>query len=111
MGYAPRVTSSDNLRPLEVTMINRTNFERETLDVKQTAPKLGVCDETIRPMVRRRAIAKIPGLRRVLIPIHRVERVLGGLAVERSASREKFCAQPSEGGVASSQGNAKTASV
>ena len=57
-------------------MINRTNFERETLDVKQTAAKLGVCDETIRRMVRRRTIAKIPGLRRVLIPIHEIERIL-----------------------------------
>ena len=81
-------------------MINRTNCERETLDVKQTAPKLGVCDETIRRMVRRRTIAKIPGLRRVLIPIHEIERILAGPVAGVGMTRKEQVVQPAEGGVA-----------
>ena len=83
MGYAPLVTSFGNFRPFEVTMVNRTNFERETLDVKQTAAKLGVCNETIRRMVRRKAIAKIPGIRRVLIPLGEIERILSSPIVQQ----------------------------
>jgi hypothetical protein len=99
MGYAPIVDSSGNVRPFEATMINKSNFERETLDVKQTASKLGVCDETIRRMVRRRAIAKVPGIRRVLIPIQEVERILVGTAVEPSANLPRLCVRESLGGV------------
>jgi len=99
MGYAPIVTSSGNVRPFEATTINKSNFERETLDVKQTASKLGVCDETIRRMVRRRAIAKVPGIRRVLIPIHEIERILIGTAVEPSANLPQLCVREPLGGV------------
>ena len=80
-------------------MINKSNFERETLDVKQTASKLGVCDETIRRMVRRRAIAKVPGVRRVLIPIQEIERILAGAAVKPSPSLPKLYVHESQGGV------------
>lgn len=80
-------------------MINRTNFERETLDVKQTAAKLGVCNETIRRMVRRKAIAKIPGIRRVLIPIGEIERVLSSPVVQ-PRPESSSCTGPTAGGVA-----------
>ena len=99
MGYAPIVVSSGNLRPFEVTMINKLNFERETLDVKQTASKLGVCDETIRRMVRRRAIAKVPGIRRVLIPIQEIERILADTAVRPGPNLPQLYVHESPGGV------------
>ncbi len=99
MSYASRVTASGNLKPFEVTMINKSNFERETLDVKQTAAKLGVCDETIRRMVRRRTIAKIPGIRRVLIPLHEIERILSS-PVAQQRPESSFCNWPTAGGVA-----------
>jgi hypothetical protein len=42
-------------------------IERQTLDVKGSATELGVCDETVRHLVRRKVLRKLPGLRRVLI--------------------------------------------
>ena len=42
--------------------------ECETLDVKASASQLGVCEETVRRLVRRKVLRKLPGLRRVLIP-------------------------------------------
>ena len=47
---------------------------RQTLDLKGSATDLGLCEETIRRLVRRKVLRKLPGLRRVLIPrteIHR----------------------------------------
>ena len=43
-------------------------IECQTLDVKSSATELGVCEETVRRLVRRKVLRKLPGLRRVLIP-------------------------------------------
>src|ERR1700761_578779 len=42
--------------------------ECQTLDVRASATELGVCEETVRRLVRRKVLRKLPGLRRVLIP-------------------------------------------
>lgn len=52
--------------------------ECQTLDVKSTAAELGVCEETIRRLVRRKVLRKLPGLRRILIPRTEVHRYLSG---------------------------------
>jgi excisionase family DNA binding protein len=48
----------------------------QTLDVKNSAIELGVCEETVRRLVRRKVIRKLPGLRRVLIPRTELDRYL-----------------------------------
>ena len=57
--------------------------ECQILDVKNTATELGVCKETVRRLVRRKLLRKLPGLRRILIPRAEVQRYLeadeGGL--------------------------------
>jgi len=53
-----------------------TATECQTLDVKSTATELGVCEETVRRLVRRKVIRKLPGLRRVLIPRNEIHRYL-----------------------------------
>jgi excisionase family DNA binding protein len=50
--------------------------ECQTLDVKSTAAELGVCEETIRRLVRRKVLRKLPGLRRMLIPRAEIHRYL-----------------------------------
>lgn len=50
----------------------------QTLDVKCSAIELGVCEETIRRLVRRKVLRKLPGLRRVLIPRTEILRYLNG---------------------------------
>ena len=50
--------------------------ECQTLDVKSSASELGVCEETVRRLVRRKVLRKLPGLRRVLIPKAEVQRYL-----------------------------------
>ncbi len=50
----------------------------QTLDVKSSATELGVCEETIRRLVRRKVLRKLPGLRRVLIPRVEIHRYLHG---------------------------------
>jgi excisionase family DNA binding protein len=52
--------------------------ECQTLDVKSTAAELGVCEETIRRLVRRKVLRKLPGLRRMLIPRTEIHRYLNG---------------------------------
>ena len=52
--------------------------ECQTLDVKSSAVELGVCEETIRRLVRRKVLRKLPGLRRVLIPRTEIHRYLNG---------------------------------
>ena len=48
------------------------------MDVKSSATELGVCEETIRRLVRRKVLRKLPGLRRVLIPRAEIHRYLNG---------------------------------
>ena len=52
--------------------------ECQTLDVKNSAIELGVCEETIRRLVRRKVLRKLPGLLRVLIPRTEIQRYLNG---------------------------------
>jgi hypothetical protein len=42
--------------------------ECQTLNIKSSAMELGVCEETLRRLVRRKVLRKLPGLRRILIP-------------------------------------------
>lgn len=55
-----------------------TAIECQTLDVKSSATELGVCEETIRRLVRRKVLRKLPGLRRVRIPRAEIHRYLNG---------------------------------
>jgi hypothetical protein len=51
-------------------------IECQTLDVKSSATELGACEETIRRLVRRKILRKLPRLRRVLIPRTELDRSL-----------------------------------
>jgi excisionase family DNA binding protein len=63
----------------KIEIMNATAIpECQTLDVKASATELGVCEETIRRLVRRKVIRKLPGLRRVLIPRSEIHRYLNG---------------------------------
>jgi Helix-turn-helix domain len=59
-------------------MNTMTTTECQTLDVKSSAFELGVCEETVRRLVRRKVLRKLPGLRRVLIPRIEIHRYLSG---------------------------------
>jgi len=50
--------------------------ERQTLNINEAAIALGVCKETVRRLVRRKVLRKLPGLRRILIPKTEVQRYL-----------------------------------
>ena len=52
------------------------NPECQTLDVKRSATELGVCEETVRRLVRRKVLRKLPALRRILIPKAEFQRYL-----------------------------------
>jgi excisionase family DNA binding protein len=52
--------------------------ERQTLDVKDSAAELGVCEETVRRLVRRKVLRKLPGIRHILIPKSEIQRYLNG---------------------------------
>ena len=65
------------LLPRERANMNATaTIECQTLDVKSSATELGVCEETVRRLVRRKVLRKLPGLRRVLIPRTELNRYL-----------------------------------
>ena len=65
------------LLPCESEVMNATTIpECLTLDVKDSATELGVCEETVRRLVRRKILRKLPGLRRILIPKAEVRRYL-----------------------------------
>jgi excisionase family DNA binding protein len=59
-------------------MNTTATIECQTLDVKSSATELGVCEETIRRLVRRKVLRKLPGLRRVRIPRTEIHRYLNG---------------------------------
>ena len=48
----------------------------QTLNVRNAAIELGVCEETIRRLVRQKLIRKLPGLRRILITRDEIQRYL-----------------------------------
>jgi excisionase family DNA binding protein len=56
--------------------INQNTPQCQTLDVKSSAVELGVCEETVRRLVRRKVLPKLPGLRRILIPKAELQRYL-----------------------------------
>ena len=55
-----------------------TDPECQTVDISEAASALGVCKETVRRLVRRKVLRKLPGLRRILIPRTEVHRYLNG---------------------------------
>jgi len=59
-------------------MSTTTLPERQTLDVKDSATELGVCEETVRRLVRRKVLRKLPGIRHILIPKSEIQRYLNG---------------------------------
>ena len=61
MGY--RLLTREILSSMSTTTIP----ECQTLDVKSSATELGVRKETLRRLVRRKVLRKLPGLRRILI--------------------------------------------
>jgi excisionase family DNA binding protein len=50
--------------------------ECQTLDINNAATALGVCKETVRRLVRRKVLRKLPGLRRIIIPRIEIHRYL-----------------------------------
>lgn len=75
--------------------------ECQTLDVKGSAIELGVCEETVRRLVRRKVLRKLPGLRRILIPRSEIRRYLAsdervafvaGLSKNGPETAQKKCA-------------------
>jgi hypothetical protein len=58
-------------------------IERQTLDVASSATELGVCEETVRRLVCRKVLRKLPGLRRVLLPRSELLRDLNGGTLPR----------------------------
>ena len=50
--------------------------ECQTLNVRDSAIELGVCEETIRRLVRRKVLRKLPGIRRIVIPKVEIHRYL-----------------------------------
>ncbi len=75
--YTPKIAVGRSLLPHERTSMNATaTIECQTLDVKSSATELGVCEETVRRLVRRKVLRKLPGLRRVLIPRTELDRYL-----------------------------------
>jgi len=50
--------------------------ECQTLDISNAATELGVCKETVRRLVRRKVLRKLPGLRLILIPRTEIHRYL-----------------------------------
>ena len=57
-------------------MSGTTIPECHTLDVKNSATELGVCEETVRRLVRRKVLRKLPGIRRILISKDEMHRYL-----------------------------------
>ncbi len=63
----------------KIEIMNATAIpECQTLDVTASATELGVREETIQRLVRRKVLRKLPGLRRVLIPRSEILRYLNG---------------------------------
>ena len=75
--YTKQVAVSRSLLPRESEVMNATaTIECQTFDVKSSATELSVCEETVRRLVRRKVLHKLPGLRRVLIPKTEIQRYL-----------------------------------
>ena len=68
----PPMISNDEPKPTNTI----ATPERQTLDVKDSAVELGVCEETVRRLVRRKVLRKLPGIRHILIPKSEIQRYL-----------------------------------
>ena len=91
MRYTQQVAVSRSLLHREILSMNATaTIECQTLDVKSSATELGVCEETVRRLVRRKVIRKLPGLRRVLIPRTELDRYMSN-GNTMPASHETHC--------------------
>jgi len=83
ISYTKEVVIGRMLSPSESKVMNATTIpECQTLNITEAASALGVCKETVRRLVRRKVLRKLPGLRRILIPKAEVLRYLDtGLGV------------------------------
>ena len=71
------VAMSRMLSARELELMSETTIaECPTLDVKNSATELDVCEETVQRLVRRKVLRKLPRLRRILIPGAEVQRSL-----------------------------------
>jgi excisionase family DNA binding protein len=67
-----RLSTRDDL----IMSTTPTAPECQTLDISDAATALGVCKETVRRLVRRKVLRKLPGFRRILIPRTEIHRYL-----------------------------------
>ena len=76
--YTKEVVMGRMLSTREQLIINTTTTapECQTLDISDAATALGVCKETVRRLVRRKVLRKLPGLRCILIPRAEIQRYL-----------------------------------
>ena len=76
--YTKEVVMGRMLSTREQLIMNATTTapECQTLDISDAATALGVCKETVRRLVRRKVLRKLPGLRRILIPRAEIHRYL-----------------------------------
>ncbi len=76
--YTKEVVMGRMLSTREQLIMNATatTSECQTLDISDAATALGVCKETVRRLVRRKVLRKLPGLRRILIPRAEIHRYL-----------------------------------
>jgi excisionase family DNA binding protein len=76
--YTKEVVMGRMLSTREQLIMNTTitTPECQTLGITDAATALGVCKETVRRLVRRKVLRKLPGLRRILIPRAEIQRYL-----------------------------------
>ena len=76
--YVSEVTIGGILSASEKLIMNIATIatECQTLDISSAAAVLGVCKETVRRLVRRKVLRKLPGLRRIIIPRIEIHRYL-----------------------------------
>ena len=76
--YTKEVVMGRMLSTCDDLIMNTTTTapECQTLDISDAATALGVCKETVRRLVRRKVLRKLPGLRRILFPRTEIHRYL-----------------------------------
>ena len=76
--YAAEVAIGCILSASEKLTMNTatTAPECQTPDISNAATALDVCKETVRRLVRRKVLRKLPGLRRIIIPRIEIQRCL-----------------------------------
>lgn len=97
--YTQEVVMGRMLSTRERSIMNTTTTapECQTLDINDAATALGVCKATVRRLVRRQVLRKLPMLRRILIPKAEVHRYLdtgeGGVSLKTLSKRGPEVAQ------------------